>query len=849
MSPAATIALIILGTVVGIVAAIYLIVPLIKGIVWAVAGLFKAIGAVIMHVFRFVSGMIGDVVRSFGAVLTALLFTPLVLGNVVIGRWSAAAHYGRALKDEFGTLGHCLYRVVIGHPARFFLLGGLLEGVERRIPEAMAQAPGADRPSSRTGQFDGYTIVGSLPGGGSGGRLYVAEPDARKRAAFAKAGHLIEQVVIKSFSLGEGSTLPQIIRESRALEAAKRLGLILDHELTESRFFYAMAFVPGDSLSVVTKRLHTEAGSDGLGQKQLHAALGMISDLLGELDRYHKGGLWHKDVKPDNIIINDGRAHLVDLGLITPLRSAMTLTTHGTEYFRDPEMVRMALRGAKVNEVDGVKFDVYGVGAVLYSVIENNFPAHGGLSQFSRRCPEALRWVVRRAMTDLGNRYASASEMLADVRTIVSAPDAFALQPIDLPSVKGAPAVAAALAAAESPPSHGVWPVRPPAPIPPSAPVEPRYEPAVARAASPVPPPADGVRRFELGSEGGPGPFVKVEVGLGKSGRSGARVRPVLQVTDWYRGSYVRSGDSPEPSPTPEPGPGRAHAAHRGGKRGTASEQLERARQRVERAQKRVHGRLIGHRAPRFNTNPNSGVAAAFFIFLALCVAFPMALVVKSNLKPSSAPQSIITRGADGKTIRISLGGGDALSFSVPSPEIDFDKEDGIEKINKFGERVSAAFEKMRDVRTKSSEPQSKDDSSAATIAESASAPVPMEPVSNPVGTVLFLNMLPFDVAQRESDALDAIVRALNKGRFNVRGLGHDESETDLLAAGKNVVGLNDPRNEDAVARVQQWLESQHGVDAVLWIGLGASPEEVERQLVIRNGFPRQPLLRALSSG
>ena len=45
------------------------------------------------------------------------------------------------------------------------------------------------------------------------------------------------------------------------------------------------------------------------------------------------------------------RAHLVDFGLLSRLRSAMTLTTHGTEYFRDPEMVRMALRGVKVHEV------------------------------------------------------------------------------------------------------------------------------------------------------------------------------------------------------------------------------------------------------------------------------------------------------------------------------------------------------------------------------------------------------------------------------------------------------------------------------------------------------------------
>ena len=38
--------------------------------------------------------------------------------------------------------------------------------------------------------------------------------------------------------------------------------------------------------------------------------------------------------------LSDGRVQLVDLGLITPLASAMTLTTHGTEYFRDPELVR-----------------------------------------------------------------------------------------------------------------------------------------------------------------------------------------------------------------------------------------------------------------------------------------------------------------------------------------------------------------------------------------------------------------------------------------------------------------------------------------------------------------------------
>src|SRR5262249_31066541 len=155
----------------------------------------------------------------------------------------------------------------------------------------------------------------------------------------------------KSFSLRDGSSLPQIVRENRALPAAKRLGLILEHELTDERFFYVMKYVPGESLGLVTQRLHAESGSSGPAPRQLREAVEYAADLARTLCHYHQGGLWHKDVKPDNIIVSDGQAHLVDFGLITPLRSSLTLTTHGTEYFRDPEMVRMALRGAKVHEV------------------------------------------------------------------------------------------------------------------------------------------------------------------------------------------------------------------------------------------------------------------------------------------------------------------------------------------------------------------------------------------------------------------------------------------------------------------------------------------------------------------
>jgi serine/threonine protein kinase len=410
-----------------------------KGVTALATGIgygFRGVGFGFGHVGSFLRNTVVDALRLVGALLTSVFVLPPILGSVFLGRWSAANHYGKALERELKEAGVRLYRVAIGNPVRLLGLHALTEGVEERLPEVMAKAPGADRPRGGVARFDGYTITGSLPRGGSGARLYLAEPSATKRDAFAKSGFVCPAlVVIKAFSLEDGSTLPQIVRESRALTAAKELGLVLDHSLEGEDFWYVMPFVEGSDLAEVTREVHRLCGDEGLTASAMRDVLRTTTQLLATLDRFHTQGLWHKDIKPANIIVSpDGHAHLVDFGLVTPLRSAMTLTTHGTEYFRDPEMVRLAMQGVKVHEVDGVKFDIYSIGAVLYSMIENSFPAHGSLSHITKRCPESLRWIVRRAMADTKNRYSSSREMLADVVAVMEARDPFALEPADLPS-------------------------------------------------------------------------------------------------------------------------------------------------------------------------------------------------------------------------------------------------------------------------------------------------------------------------------------------------------------------------------------------------------------------------------
>ncbi|MFM9995982.1 MAG: protein kinase domain-containing protein [Phycisphaerales bacterium] len=678
------------GTMIAVLASVLAVALAVLIVMFVLVPIFKGVGWGVRHVFAFITGEIGDVLRIVGAVITNVVLIPLTVASVVIGRWSASAHYGRAIQSEFKTIGMCIYRIALGHPARFLCLSALTEGIERRLPEVVAVAPGADKPAkARAGQFDGYTIVGSLPGGGSGGRLYVAEPDELKKAGFARNGQPdVEQVVIKAFSLRDGSSLPQIVRESRALDAAKKLGLVLEHELNDERFFYITKFIPGESLGLVTQRLHAQSPSDGLDTNHLRVALGYGADLLRTLDAYHRGGLWHKDVKPDNIIVDGRAAHLVDFGLITPMRSAMTLTTHGTEYFRDPEMVRLALKGVKVHQVDGAKFDLYAAGAVLFSVIENSFPAHGGLSQVTRKCPDALRWIVRRAMTDYDRRYPSVAMMLADVETVRLAADPFTVRPADLPSVReGDPMIVETLA----------------------------QDPLAAVGVSPAAA-AVGMAGAGMAGMGAPG-VAAAAAGAAAMGAMGAapapgaaapppgRSRPRIRVAHWWSGRYQADAPPGQPAnPQPEAGskgfvftagmrggkpffnidrgqdggasqvnvagspqPPRAarvrHAVHR-----SAGDQLKSAHARVQAARERARLKMESRRARRqevhgagFQNGFNPGVAAALFVFLGACVAMVGGVMFMAR-QGNTRVMHEITTGPDGGEL---IG---AAHMDLPAP-------------------------------------------------------------------------------------------------------------------------------------------------------------------------------------
>ena len=390
---------------------------------------------------RLARGVAEDLLRALGGAVVALLLLPVAAGRAAILSTDRAKDALVAARGEAAAAARALYRAFVRRPVEFLGLGATLDGVEARLPAALDE--GAAGASPRTGrpEFPGYRVLREMRRGGSGARLFVCEPDERTRR---RIGLAEGYVVVKSFDFDEGTHLAEMLRESRSLDSARKLGLVLDHEASERRFHYVMRFHEGLDLGTFARRMHDAAGADPLDRERTLLLAELVRDVVATLRDWHAAGLWHKDIKPENVIVHEGRATLVDLGLVTPLASQMTLTTHGTEYYRDPELVRQAMRGARVSDVDAARFDVYGAGALLYFALEGMFPAHGVLSGFTKPSPESLRWIARRAMADFERRYPSAEEMLRDLDHAILGGNPAAVRPADLPSMRANGEAAAA---------------------------------------------------------------------------------------------------------------------------------------------------------------------------------------------------------------------------------------------------------------------------------------------------------------------------------------------------------------------------------------------------------------------
>ena len=163
----------------------------------------------------------------------------------------------------------------------------------------------------------------------------------------------------------------------------------------------------------------------------------IIIRVLAAVQHAHQNGVIHRDIKPQNILIDkEGTVKVSDFGIArvanAQTTSQDTETVMGSVYYFSPEQAK----GATVDE----KSDLYSVGAVFYEMLTGQVPFTGETpvaiamkhlqqppvppSRINPAVSPALDYVVLHALEKKPrNRYASAADMLRDVRLALEHPD------------------------------------------------------------------------------------------------------------------------------------------------------------------------------------------------------------------------------------------------------------------------------------------------------------------------------------------------------------------------------------------------------------------------------------------
>jgi len=266
-----------------------------------------------------------------------------------------------------------------------------------------------------------YDIVREL-GKGSYGSVYLVH--------HAILGTPYALKLLNTSNIESAKLIERFKQEAEILGKFTHPGLVhlRDFGITDAgRYYMTMDYCEGESLEEFLIR------RDLLG---VPTALDIIEQVLCALDAAHGAGIIHRDMKPDNIIIQVGASgkitpKILDFG-VAKLRERLALdsaTTSegvaiGTPYYMSPE------QAAGERLLDN-RADLYSVGIILYRLLTGELPFQGETviqtllmhitkpaDRFAERfgLPPFFEELVFRAIAkDRVHRYQDAAEFLHDI--------------------------------------------------------------------------------------------------------------------------------------------------------------------------------------------------------------------------------------------------------------------------------------------------------------------------------------------------------------------------------------------------------------------------------------------------
>lgn len=180
---------------------------------------------------------------------------------------------------------------------------------------------------------------------------------------------------------------------------------VLDSGETDYLLWYAMPYVPGDTIRQTLRRERL---------LPVDRAVRITCEVLDALAYAHANGIAHRDIKPDNIVLSPDGAILVDLGIARAIahsgddRVTRSGFVVGTEEYMSPEQAEGA------PDIDG-RTDLYSVGVLLFEMLAGRPPfsstsaaavldmqqhrAAPDVREFRKDVPPALSAALARSLT------------------------------------------------------------------------------------------------------------------------------------------------------------------------------------------------------------------------------------------------------------------------------------------------------------------------------------------------------------------------------------------------------------------------------------------------------------------
>ena len=201
-----------------------------------------------------------------------------------------------------------------------------------------------------------YDIIREIARGGMGIVYEVHDPQ------------LDRVLALKTLLSKDERDVERFLREARMTANLHHPTIIAIHEVSshDGIHYFTMDYIEGVTFSIYVRQT-------GATHKKI---VKLLMAIVRALDYAHQEGVIHRDIKPQNILVDtQDRPLLTDFGLAkqqnAPKELTMSGVVLGTPTYMSPEQAR-----GESNRID-VRSDIYSIGVVLYEALSGRPPFSG----------------------------------------------------------------------------------------------------------------------------------------------------------------------------------------------------------------------------------------------------------------------------------------------------------------------------------------------------------------------------------------------------------------------------------------------------------------------------------------